>query len=103
MTLDDLKFWDKVHKISHVKFDLHCPHQPLYQKSKSPCQLHYRPIMSYNNGYGGMPQGMQGGGNFGGGGGYNNGGGMRSFNGGSPGNRGGGRGRGRRGMSTATT
>jgi hypothetical protein len=51
--------------------------------------------MSYNNGYGGMPMGMQGGGNFnGGGGGYGN-----NFNGGSPGfNRGGGRGRGRRGL-----
>jgi hypothetical protein len=58
--------------------------------------------MSYQNGYNGMPM-QGGGGGYGGGYGGSSGGnfppGMRPFNGGSPGfnNRGGGRGRGRRG------
>jgi hypothetical protein len=76
-----------------------------YPKVKNQPSIHiyiYIPIMSYQNGYNGMP--MQGGGGaYGGGYGGSSGGnfppGMRPFNGGSPGfnNRGGGRGRGRRG------
>lgn len=63
--------------------------------------------MSYQNGYNGMPM-QGGGGGYGGGYGGSSGGnfppGMRPFNGGSPGfnNRGGGRGRGRRGKFHAS-
>lgn len=78
---------------------LHCL---LHQKSKSTVNHSYTPTMSYGNGYNGMPM-QGGGGGYGGGYGGSSGGnfppGMRGFNGGSPGfnNRGGGRGRGRRG------
>jgi hypothetical protein len=95
-----LKFWDKFIKVT-CNNSTSTVLAMLYPKSQNqlviPDTQQYI-SMSYNNGYGGMPMGMQGGGNFnGGGGGYGN-----NFNGGSPGfNRGGGRGRGRRGSSAS--
>jgi hypothetical protein len=86
--------------------DIHL-HYTLAPKVKISLITSHITIMSYQNGYNGMPM-QGGGGGYGGGYGGSSGGnfppGMRPFNGGSPGfnNRGGGRGRGRRGKLHAS-
>jgi hypothetical protein len=104
MTSINLKFWDKYQKQSPENTPVSASTVTCQKSESTTIHLYItlQPIMSYGNGYGGMPM-MQGGGGggYGGGGGFGGGfpGGMRGFGGGSPGfgNRGGGRGRGRRG------